>query len=685
MTTAFAPRPWSALSTKASLVGGDIFAILDSAAANTNKIITFANVVASLGIGVGSPLTTKGDIYGFSTVNTRIPIGTNGQVLTADSAQSLGLKWATPAPDTWTAVSNLLRPTTTGTINGIQLIALTTNTGSLKFIAASNAGNTDTIITNASYGQASTLTIPDLGASSGKFILSNSILSQTIASAQSISLTSGISTSITSTVGSIVFTSAGQIVSNAASIILNGTTTAFGEVVLDDVPLFITSSGNPLFRLQWDDTNSGMVADSMNGIGGSAPWWINPTGGFASFGLPPSSPISAQLQVASDQDPQFAISGQSTPTQLAFFGYNITDDVWYIQGLNPSTTVSEGKLNPAGGYISIGLADGAIAQSLLHVEGDVFLHETTTPSTPTRGNKLYAKSDNNVYSLDRNGLEINITGGDINSGGWFKFSPSVGLNSLRATEWNDVNQVSGIRIDNNTSSLYFDLQLHAASGQLRATSTAGIVRNLTGTTTATTANTNYSNSGSEDLIICNNFVSPITITIDATKLVKPVVIKTAQGANKLVTIQTAGGQTIDGSAGTIVFATGGNSYGNVTLIAQQGGTDLKIASGCTGTTGANNYNVDFAKNFEAEVWGNLTLNTTLNALASVQMTINLSYTFSSVTFQAIPSIVQNSPNAPATIKVISAGTNSVIVEVYNPGALAITSNTLTAQVRCIGQ
>jgi hypothetical protein len=44
--------------------------------------------------GSVSPLTTKGDLYGFSTLDARIPIGTNNQVLTADSAQALGLKWA---------------------------------------------------------------------------------------------------------------------------------------------------------------------------------------------------------------------------------------------------------------------------------------------------------------------------------------------------------------------------------------------------------------------------------------------------------------------------------------------------------------------------------------------------------------------------------------------------------------
>ena len=42
----------------------------------------------------GENLTTKGDLHGFSTENTRIPISTNNFVLTADSTQALGLKWA---------------------------------------------------------------------------------------------------------------------------------------------------------------------------------------------------------------------------------------------------------------------------------------------------------------------------------------------------------------------------------------------------------------------------------------------------------------------------------------------------------------------------------------------------------------------------------------------------------------
>jgi hypothetical protein len=47
--------------------------------------------------GAVSPLTTKGDVYTFSTSDARLGVGANNTVLTADSAEATGLKWATPA------------------------------------------------------------------------------------------------------------------------------------------------------------------------------------------------------------------------------------------------------------------------------------------------------------------------------------------------------------------------------------------------------------------------------------------------------------------------------------------------------------------------------------------------------------------------------------------------------------
>ena len=72
-------------------------------------------------------LTTKGDTHGFDTDNARVPIGANTTVLTADSTEALGLKWATPAAGyTQPTLGTTVIPsnTTVATLDGLTLTDL---------------------------------------------------------------------------------------------------------------------------------------------------------------------------------------------------------------------------------------------------------------------------------------------------------------------------------------------------------------------------------------------------------------------------------------------------------------------------------------------------------------------------------------------------------------------------------
>jgi hypothetical protein len=107
--------------------------------------------VAVGGGGSSSPLTTKGDLYGYSTTNARVPVGTNGQVLTADSTAATGVAWASAAAGG--GLTLLSTTTLSGTSTTVSSIS-----GSYKNLqvmiknGSNNAGDTLYIRLNADSG-----------------------------------------------------------------------------------------------------------------------------------------------------------------------------------------------------------------------------------------------------------------------------------------------------------------------------------------------------------------------------------------------------------------------------------------------------------------------------------------------------------------------------------------------------
>lgn len=105
-----------------------------------------------------SPLTTKGDIYTYSTTDARLPVGTNGQVLSADSGEVTGLKWVTPTTGSGTVNSGTQYRLAYYATTGTAVSEAGAITASRALVSDANGVPTHSTVTTTELGYVSGVT-----------------------------------------------------------------------------------------------------------------------------------------------------------------------------------------------------------------------------------------------------------------------------------------------------------------------------------------------------------------------------------------------------------------------------------------------------------------------------------------------------------------------------------------------
>ena len=168
--------------------------------------MTYANFSAQF---AGNVLTTKGDLYTFSTINTRLAVGTiDGQMLQVSSAATTGLAWSTATyPTVATGTGTILRANGTNWIASTSTFADTYAISTILFASSANTvtglatANSAVLVTNST----------GVPAWSGTMTNGQIIIGSTSATPTAATITAGTGISVTN---------------GAASITIAGTTNA---------------------------------------------------------------------------------------------------------------------------------------------------------------------------------------------------------------------------------------------------------------------------------------------------------------------------------------------------------------------------------------------------------------------------------------------------------------------------
>lgn len=205
--------PWLEVNSTGTYINGTLI--------ETNSPAASYTAFAGGGQASATPLTTEYNLVNVCATNfdsvklltaqeglQQIVKNTGAAILsvfpnTSDTINGLAVNLSIDIPIGGEVEFHALDATAWQTMTTVTLPAPATQKGTLAIKAANNATNTQTIITNASFGQASTVSIPDPGSATANFVLSEG--TATVNGAKTFGSAAVFSSTLTQTSGNVIF------------------------------------------------------------------------------------------------------------------------------------------------------------------------------------------------------------------------------------------------------------------------------------------------------------------------------------------------------------------------------------------------------------------------------------------------------------------------------------------------